>query len=78
MAAVYRVATMAPHYASQLAEGDLRPTSRLALRRVREVEGTELAALDPSLESFVGVNDEAEYRAAREREQRRDRSPGTL
>ncbi|HZR83132.1 MAG TPA: molybdenum cofactor guanylyltransferase [Candidatus Binatia bacterium] len=64
MVAVYRVATMAAHYARQLADGELRPTARFAACRVREVAGAELAALDPEGASFAGVNDPDEYRAA--------------
>jgi molybdopterin-guanine dinucleotide biosynthesis protein A len=68
LVAVYRAASMAPHYAAQLADGELRPTARFAERRVCEVGGAELEAFDPALESFAGVNDAAEYDAARRRD----------
>jgi molybdenum cofactor guanylyltransferase len=67
LVAVYRASTMAAHYAQQLADGELRPTARLAERVVREVSGPELERLDPGLESFLGVNDATDYEAARGR-----------
>ncbi|MBY0273782.1 molybdenum cofactor guanylyltransferase [Candidatus Binatia bacterium] len=54
--AVYRVRTMAPHFARQLADGVLRPTDRLAECRVRVVEEDEILRLDPAGRSFVNVN----------------------
>jgi molybdopterin-guanine dinucleotide biosynthesis protein A len=67
MVAVYRTATMAPHYARQLADGELRPTARFSALRVRTVAGEELLAFDPTGDSFLGVNSPADYDAARSR-----------
>jgi molybdopterin-guanine dinucleotide biosynthesis protein A len=62
---VYRTATMAPHYARQLVEGELRPTARLGLVRVDVVDEDTLRALDPRGRSFVNLNAREDYAAAR-------------
>lgn len=61
---VYRTASMASHYARQLAENDLKPTACLAAVRVQEVCGDELAGLDPDGRSFVNLNAPADFVAA--------------
>lgn len=58
---------MAAVYATQLARGDLRPTSSWGDLRVVAVEGDALRRLDASEESFVGVNDPSELASARAR-----------
>jgi molybdopterin-guanine dinucleotide biosynthesis protein A len=62
---VYRTSTMAAHYARQLAEGELRPTARLALVRVDVVDEGEIVQLDPAGRSFVNLNAREDYAAAR-------------
>jgi len=61
----YRVATMAAHYRCQLADGELRPTSRLDAVRLREVGERALRRLDPGARSFVNVNAREDLEAAR-------------
>jgi molybdopterin-guanine dinucleotide biosynthesis protein A len=62
---VYRVATMAALYRRQLAEDDLRPTSRLATVRLEVFPESDVLRVDPGGRSFVNVNERADYMAAR-------------
>lgn len=65
LAGVYRVATMGPHYARQLADGELKPTALLGAVRAREVGERTLRTLDPSACSFLNVNLREDLEAAR-------------
>ena len=62
---VYRVSSMAAHYARQLADGELRPMARLAALRVDVVDEADVVKLDPAGRSFVNVNAREDYAAAR-------------
>lgn len=64
LAAVYRSATMASHFARQLADGDLVPTERFAVLHVRALDDAALAALGATPDSFANLNDPVAYRAA--------------
>lgn len=65
--AVYRPATMAAHFARQLADGVLKPTARLDACRTAVVEEEEILRLDPQGRSFVNVNAPEDLAAARAR-----------
>lgn len=64
LAAVYRPATTAAHFARQLADEVLKPTARLDALRVREIPEAELVQLDPTGRSFLNLNARADYEAA--------------
>ena len=64
LVAAYRTATMAPHFARQLAAGVRKPTAWLDALAVRIVEADEIRALDPDAASFRNVNTEADLTAA--------------
>jgi molybdopterin-guanine dinucleotide biosynthesis protein A len=61
---VHRVATMAPHYAAQLASLEYRPLALLDRLRVRIVDDDETASFDPAGDSFLNLNRPEDYRAA--------------
>lgn len=65
LVAVYRVPTMAAHYARQLAASELRPTAWLDRVRVEAFEEADVRAVDPEGRSFVNVNARSDYDAAR-------------
>ncbi|MEW6271535.1 MAG: molybdenum cofactor guanylyltransferase [Thermodesulfobacteriota bacterium] len=75
LVAVYRVASMATHYARQLEEDELRPTARLDRVRVEVVDEADVRTLDPEGLSFVNVNSRADYEAARALVNARRRRP---
>jgi molybdopterin-guanine dinucleotide biosynthesis protein A len=64
LVAAYRVSTMAPHFARQLAAGVRKPTAWIDRLAVRVVEADEVRALDPNEASFRNVNTEADLDAA--------------
>jgi molybdenum cofactor guanylyltransferase len=64
LVAAYRVATMAPHFARQLAAGVRKPTAWIDRLAVRIVEADEIRALDPGEASFRNVNTESDLAAA--------------
>jgi molybdenum cofactor guanylyltransferase len=63
--AVYRPGTMAAHFARQLADDVLKPTTRLDQRRVAVVAEEDVLLLDPEAWSFVNVNAPEDLAAAR-------------
>lgn len=63
--ALYRTATMGPHFARQLAAGGGSPLARIDEVRVRRLQDATLDALDPTGASFVNVNEPRDVERAR-------------
>jgi molybdopterin-guanine dinucleotide biosynthesis protein A len=65
LTAVYRTEPMAAHFRNALADGESSPRRSLRGALVREIPEENICRWDPSLNSFLNINDDRDFARAR-------------